>query len=247
VAGATKRATRYHPEKKGDHMRLLIQFTASLALALWALLASAQTADVPKHLAIARELVTNIAPENDHYHLGGQSISMPGDLFSNKYAMTADCSGFLLAVFDRAGYTTRSKMLYLKSSISRKRPGDLLAHAMLNVEDQKQTSTTGHVFLVNSVPREITPRKPLVEGTRQYEVSIIDSNEEHVGADDTRLKDPANKLTGLGTGTIRLYADANGELVGWARTFTGSNRFFSYSPQFPSDTKLRKAAIGRPV
>ena len=34
---------------------------------------------------------------------------------------------------------------------------------MLNVEDQKQTSTTGHVFLVNSTPKEITPRKPLVE------------------------------------------------------------------------------------
>ena len=67
----------------------------------------------PRHLAIARELVQNIEPENNHYHLGGQAISMPGDLFSNKYAMTADCSGFLLAVFDRAGYTTRSKMAYL--------------------------------------------------------------------------------------------------------------------------------------
>jgi hypothetical protein len=254
-------------------MRIPLPIIAAMVLGLWTGLSNAQPADVPRHLTIARELVQNIAPENNHYQLGGQSISMPGDLFSSKYAMTADCSGFLLAVFDRAGYTTRSKMLYLKASVSRKRPtaedfvlsieqekgyrrirtvedmrpGDLLAHAMLNVEDQKQTHTTGHVFLVNSTPREITPRKPLVEGTRQYEISIIDSNEEHVGADDTRLKDPANKLTGLGMGTIRLYVDANGELVGWARTFTGSNRFFSYSPQFPSDTKLRKAAIGRPV
>jgi hypothetical protein len=78
-------------------------------------------------------------------------------------------------------------------------------------------------------------------------VSVIDSNEEHVGADDTRLLDPSNKILGLGKGTIRIYSDANGELVGWARTFRNSSKFFSYSPRFPSDTKARKAAIGRPV
>jgi hypothetical protein len=125
------------------------------------------------------------------------------------------------------------------------RPGDLLAHAMLSKEDQKQTSTTGHVFLINSLPKPITPKRPIVEGTRQYEVSIIDSNEEHVGADDTRLANPANPIKGLGKGTIRLYSDSNGALVGWARTFPHSSRFFSYSPAFPSDTKLRKAVMGR--
>ena len=254
-------------------MRTPLLYIAGLLLGLSSASAPAQSVDVPRHLGIARELVQNIVPDNNRYQLGGQFISMPGDIFSSKYAMTADCSGFLLAVFDRAGYSTRSKMVYLKSSVNRKRPaaedfvlsieqekgykriravedmrpGDLLAHAMLNVEDQRQTGTTGHVFLVNSTPTEIAPKRPVVEGTRQYEVSIIDSNEEHVGEDDTRLKDPANKITGLGTGTIRLYADASGELVGWARTFKNTNRFFSYSPQFPSDTKLRKAAIGRPA
>jgi hypothetical protein len=127
------------------------------------------------------------------------------------------------------------------------KPGDLLAHAMLDKEVQKQTGTTGHVFLINSAPKPIGSKRPLVAGTRQFEVSIIDSNEEHVGSDDSRLARPSNKITGLGKGTIRLYADASGELVGWARTFPNSNRFFSYSPKFPSDTKLRKAAIGRPV
>jgi hypothetical protein len=100
--------------------------------------------------------------------------------------------------------------------------------------------------LINSSPRPIEPRKPIVEGTRQFEISIIDSSDEHVGEDDSRLADPSNKIKGLGKGTLRLYADASGELVGWARTFKNA-RFFSYSPQFPSDTKLRKAAIGRPV
>jgi hypothetical protein len=127
------------------------------------------------------------------------------------------------------------------------RAGDLLAHAMLNDADKAQAGTTGHVFLLNGTPKPIAPRNPVVPGTTQYEVSIIDSNEEWVGSDDTRLADPANKVKGLGRGTIRLYANADGALVGWARTFRNTNRFFSYSPEFPSDTRLRKAAVGRPL
>ena len=248
-------------------MRLL------LFLALVGCAVPAHAQDTPKHLALARELVENIKPEDNQYVLGGEFISFPGDVFSSKYSMKADCSGFLLAVFERAKYPTRSQMTFLKWSPGRKRaraedflysienekgyrhirkiedmkPGDLLAHAMLNMEDQKQTGTTGHVFLINSQPRQISPRRPVIEGTTQYEVSVIDSNEEHVGDDDSRLQYPASKLKGLGQGTIRVYSDADGQLVGWARTFKNTNRFFSYSPRFPSDTKLRKAAIGRPL
>jgi hypothetical protein len=229
--------------------------------------------EIPRHLTLARELLAQIAPENNHYVLGGQLISFPGDPGSNMYAMKADCSGFLLALFDRAGYSTRSRMMFLKDSRLRKRPrsedfvlsieneagfkririvddirpGDLLAHAMLKLEDQKQTGTSGHVMLINSQPTPISPRKPRIAGTRQFQVSIIDSNAEHLGDDDSRLADPANKILGLGSGTLRIYVDAKGKLVGWARTFAKSDRFFSYSPRFPSDTKLRKAAVGRPV
>jgi hypothetical protein len=118
---------------------------------------------------------------------------------------------------------------------------------MLSAEDKQQTGTTAHVFLIDSSPQPIEPRDPVVAGTQQYEVTVIDSNEEYVGADDTRLADPSNKVKGLGRGTIRLYLDPQGELVGWARTFKAAKKFFSYDARFPSDTKLRKAAIGRPL
>ncbi len=228
--------------------------------------------DTPRHLAIARQLVQNITPENNQYVLGGRLISMPGDTSASTYLMRADCSGFLLAAFERAGYSTQSQMIFLKDSKKRKRPsaedfvlsierqrgfsqirfiedirpGDLLAHALLNLEDQAQTGTTGHVFLIDGTPKPIAARKPVVNGTRQFEVHIIDSNNEQVGDDDSRLADPSRKFAGLGRGTIRLYADSSGELVGWAKTFARSGRFFSYSQRFPSDTKARKAVIGRP-
>lgn len=240
-----------------------------VVLAAWC---AGAAADVPRHLSIARELVVNVKPADNRYTLGGRFISFPGDPGADRYAMHADCSGFLLAIFERAGYPIQPQMEFLVAGPKRKRPraedfvlsierekgfkrilkvedmrpGDLLAHAMLDKADQKETQTTGHVFLLDSVPRAIAPKAPAVQGTRQFEVSIIDSNNEHVGADDSRLADPARKVAGLGRGTIRLYVDANGELVGWARTFRNVKRFFSYSPDFPSDTKRRKAAVGRP-
>jgi len=252
-----------------------IIFTSMLTLVLFQPFeqVNAEPPETPKHLALARELVANVKPENNRYSLGEQSISLPSDIFSSGYSFRADCSGFLLAIFDRSKYSIQQKMSYQSPSSKRRRPaaedfvfsieqgagyshirrvtdiepGDILAHAMLRLEDQKLTNTTGHAFLIDSYPKKITPRNPIVEGTDQFEVSIIDSNEEYVGSDDSRLADPSNKIKGLGKGTIRIYSDSNGELVGWAKTFTNTNRFFSYSVRFPSDTKIRKAAIGRPI
>jgi hypothetical protein len=229
--------------------------------------------ETPTHLALARELVENIKPENNRYSLGEDNVSFPGDFFSNKYSMRADCSGFLIALLERAKYSTRSQMSFLNWAPGRKkfksedflysiesekgfkriksindiRPGDVLAIELLNAEDKNEAGVTGHVALINSSPRKIPSRKPVVEGTSQFEVSLIDSNQEPSGEDDTRVIDSSNKIQGLGRGTVRLYADSDGEVVGFARTFKNSNRFFSYTPRFPSDTKLRKAAIGRPI
>jgi hypothetical protein len=147
---------------------------------------------------------------------------------------------FVLSIEKEGGFTRIRKVEDL-------RPGDVLAHAMLNIEDRRKTGSTGHVFLINGHPKQIASRRPVVEETRQFEVSIIDSNEAYTGDDDSRLIDPANKVKGLGKGTIRLYADSGGELVGWATTFKTTTRFFSYDPRFPSDTRARKAAMGRPV
>ncbi len=259
----------------GSRRRTLIAFLISslcITVGTPTFAQSLEAGGIPGYLAIARELAENVKPEDNQYQLGRQFISLPGDAASNKYAMRADCSGFLLAIFERAKLPVRSRMVFLYDGPQRKRPasedfvfsieqekgfrlirkvedlkpGDLLAHAMIDKEVQKQTGTTGHVFLINTEPKAISSRRPIVAGTRQFEVSVIDSNEEHVGADDSRLAG-AKKIHGLGKGTIRLYADDNGELVGWARTFANSNRFFSYSPKFPSDTKLRKAAMGRPI
>lgn len=249
-----------------------MKFLLALGLSAGPCLAGPSVSDVPVHLAMARELAQNIKPEDNRYVLGGRFISFPGDRFSDRYAAKSDCTGFLLALFERAKYPTEGQMEFLHAGPKRKRLvaedfvlsieqekgfkriarvedarlGDVLAHAMLNRQDQLETGTTGHVLLIDSVPKPIMARRPVVEGTRQFEVAIIDSNFEYAGADDSRLAGRSSALTGVGRATIRLYADSEGGLAGWARTFPNATRFFSYTPKFPSDTKLRKAAIGRP-
>ena len=119
-------------------------------------------------------------PDENHYRLGGELVSFPGDAPGSSYRVVADCSGFLLAIFARAGYPTRARMSYLVKTPRRQRPraedfvlsieqgkgfmqidrvtdikpGDLLAHAMLDRADQQQTQTSGHVFLIDSEPRK---------------------------------------------------------------------------------------------
>ena len=233
--------------------------------------ATAATPEVPPHLALARELVQNIRPEDNQYVLGGESITFPGDGGSSRYAMKADCSGFALAVFARSGYSLRGQMHFLVETPKRRRPraedfvlsieeergfkrifnvadvrpGDIYAHAILSKQDQAETGTTGHVMIVDTAPRRVSPQPPLVPGTAQYALDVIDSNEEMLGSDDTRVAHGSKP--GLGRGTIRMYADADGRLVGWARTFRKAI-FYSYDPRFRSDSrKPRKAAVGRPV
>ncbi len=230
-------------------------------------------AEIPRHLALARELVENTKPGDNEYKLGSEVIRFPGDPGATGYLVRADCSGFLLALFRRARYSTEKQMAFLPTSAKRRRfasedflysienekgyrridgianlrPGDLLAHAMLQASDQKDTGTTGHVFLIDSVAKPIEPLDPVVPGTRQFAVVVIDSNEEHLGDDDTRLSHLFRTVKGLGRGTIRLYADSSGQIVGWARTFRNTRRFISYDPRFPSGTRERKAAVGRPA
>jgi len=127
------------------------------------------------------------------------------------------------------------------------RPGDVLAHEMTELSDQKSALSTGHVLMFDTAPRPIEPKEPVVPGTTQFEARIIDSSTDPTGPDDTRLADRSKKVTGAGRGTLRLYADSDGTLVGWARTFKGTKRFFSYDPRFPSDTKPRRVAVGRPI
>src|SRR5262249_28582727 len=96
--------------------------------------------------------------------------------------------------------------------LSQVRPGDLLA-----VKYLKRKDNTGHIMLVADAPRRMQPRKPIVDGTAQWEVPVIDSSETGHGNTDTRHhKGPGGKdHQGLGEGVLRVYTNRQEQVVGF--------------------------------
>jgi len=72
--------------------------------------------------------------------------------------------------------------------------------------------------LVAGTPRRMQPKKPVVEGTTQWEVPVIDSSETGHGSSDTRHhKGPGGKdHDGVGAGVLRIYTDHQDKIIGFA-------------------------------
>ena len=96
----------------------------------------------------------------------------------------------------------------------------------------------GHMLFIDSLPVKLEkPRKPLVDGLDQYEVTIIDTSQEAKSRDDTRFVSDAAlrdeneakgkqrgsvaspNYKGVGRGRIRFYADDAGDIKGIAFSF----------------------------
>ena len=105
---------------------------------------------------------------------------------------------------------------------------------------------TGHTAFVNTLPAPMSsPAKPILSGTTQYVVEVVDSTSV-VHTDDTRTSSG-----GAGRGTMRLYADNTGELIGYA--WSKNNGTFyktdgtSVSYDGTPGTTSKKIAVGRYV
>jgi hypothetical protein len=199
-------------------------------------------AQVPKHLALGRTLISSLAPENTSYRHQGY-VRWKGDLFTPDYEAHTDCSGLINSLLTRADCSTMHHLmlatargrhpkaedyfnLILKQDGFRKidavadvLPGDIIA-VKYHVGARGQCSScenSGHVMMVDDVP---TLRKkdttPIVSGTKQWEVLIIDSTMGSHGMNDTRYRKNGSKIGGVGSGILRLYSDADGKIIGYS-------------------------------
>lgn len=226
---------------------------------------------IPRHLDLARELVQNVPKENNRYTHTDQ-ISFPSDVFSRGYSMNADCSGLVYSLLGRA--RSESLGLMIKTVGSKKRPlsedfalsilkekgferikhiknvrpGDIFAWEWDNFLDNKATGNTGHTMMIDSVPKKIKPRNPIIPNTEQFELWVIDSSEAIWGPDDTRNIGKDEKLQGIGRGRFRVYVTTDGAIAGFARNFKEA-KFASLTEEFKhlSQNKPRVGFIGRPI
>jgi hypothetical protein len=212
----------YHP-MKSIFVFVLLGFVLTRA--------PGETTTIPKHLAEARLLLSGVTLDRTNYEHGQPNVT-----WEEPKASHTDCSGFIDALFmhtyqyDPAAYKRwfdshrPSAKRYHDAIVEHKgftqlqrvadiRPGDIIA-----VKYLKRTDNTGHVMLADSMATSRKATDPIVEGTQQWELTIIDSSKSGHGVTDTRHKMGADGKDhdGLGRGVLRLYTHADGSIAGFA-------------------------------
>ena len=223
-------------------MRRTIPF-AILFLLVLATSSRAQELTSPRHVDEARSLIATLDASQTHYKHGEQIVHWKeGD---RPAEARCDCSGLLDALLTRAyGYNhgdykrwfgvKRPLAAHFHDTIITEhgfkrvrevkaiQPGDILAVKYKQLATDK---STGHVMLVMEPPTPMTAKRPLIDGTEQWSVVIVDSTKSPHGKVDSRMNDDGTKLNGVGRGTFRLYVDTNGEVIGYAWSTSSGSTF----------------------
>lgn len=203
---------------------------------------SAQTSSASKHVAAAERLVQQLDLANTNYEHGPGSVVWTGTVASH-----TDCSGFIdQLLMHEDGYTADqfkrwfglrrpnaatyhdaiadARGFTVVPTVNALEPGDVIAIKYLTRHDN-----TGHIMLVVDKPKRVASTAPLVDGTTQWDVDIIDSSESGHGPTDTRHKRGADGKDhdGLGRGVFRLYTNSKGDIAGFTWSTLKSSKFVS--------------------
>ncbi|WP_437587117.1 hypothetical protein [Sorangium sp. So ce1000] len=199
----------------------------------------------------------NVSSENNEYNSTPSFISWTGVAGARRYANRTQCATFLTELLKRGyGFTDASLDDWLGSrspsaaayydaivaengferihDIKDARAADIIA-----IRYPAGESSTGHVAILRRTPRVKLPVSPLVAGTFQFEVSVVDSTSTHHGASDTRYPSGGQRVSGAGYGVMRLYTNLSNTIVGhtWSTA--------TVTAYYP--TTVRQVAIGRLV
>ena len=230
----------------------LLVLTAILSSFLWA--AAARSAD-PEHLYWASLEAANVAPQNNTYDSSPSYVHWAGVGGYSSYENRSKCASFLTSVLMQSyGWTSTDFKTWMSSTsptadkyyaainqqngfsivgnVSNILPGDVIA-----IMYPSGSTVTGHVMVAGSVATPRTSSSPVIEGTYQYEIQVIDSSQSGHGPTDTRLKGDGTWQPGAGIGVSRLYVDSSGALVGYTWSTYGNSQFY--------DLATRPIIVGR--
>ncbi len=217
-----------------------------------------ETTAVPAHLALARELLDALKPENNSYHRRGHlrwpEVDARG--VRGEYAAHTTCSGLINGLLERAGNRQIAELRavsakglphardYYRQIVAERgfkrierladaRPGDLIA-----IEYPPGLPDTGHVMLIDAMPAPDAAGEPPTEGvTQAWRVEVIDSSKSPHGRHDTRINADGGKRNGVGRGALRMYTDGEGRPLGYRWSTRKTSRYYA-----PAE---RAVAIGR--
>ncbi len=219
---------------------------AVLALAAMpALPVAARGAAGAAHLEWARKLIDGVTPETNVYASRPTVVSWAGVDGAVETRNRSVCSALVAHLMMQAyGYRAADFASWLGGRFPRAagfhdaiaagrgfdrvrrvediRPGDVLA-----IKYPPDTHPTGHVLLAAARPAERRATEPVVPGTAQYELAVIDSSHTGHGPADTRHYAKGKYHSGVGQGVFRLYAAADGTIAGYSWSVTKASEFYA--------------------
>jgi hypothetical protein len=210
----------------------------------------------PAHLGWALDVATHVGPADNAYGSDPTILTWPGVEGATTYANRTVCNTFLNRVLMQAyGYSFSDFTAWMGSSsplaadwydaiVAQNRltriskvasiaNGDVLAVKYL----EPGASTSGHVMIATGSAVKRTASAPIVGGTVQYEVSVVDSANSGHGPTDTRRNPDGSWHDGAGVGVLRIYATSKGAIVGYSWSTFANSEFF--------DAATHPLAIGR--
>jgi hypothetical protein len=194
-------------------------------------------------------LALNVLDANNSYANSEQALSWPADGVG-AYSSRADCSGYvtrsLMKAFaftaediaawvgskgpssaryhDNILFQNNFQRIQRAADVQR---GDILAIKYLD----KTGGGTGHTMIAaGKATKRAVDTEPLVDGTVQYELLIIDSTKSPHSTGDTRKGTAADggDQDGAGLGKMRLYADAvSGQIVGYTWSLSSGSDYYT--------------------
>jgi hypothetical protein len=210
------------------------------------LLCLAATADKPRHVRDADALIDGISSDHNVYEHKGCFIKWKGIDGATDYENRTDCSDFLALLFEHSyGITTEQ----LKKWTGHERPyahhwhdgiaaskgftqigklADAKVGDVLAVKFPPGSNDTGHIMLIDQPPESIPAKPPIIPGTFQWNVMVIDSTKSPHSS-DTRSHEDGSKGQGVGRGVVRIYTDSAGAVAGYCWSDASRSKFESQS------------------
>jgi hypothetical protein len=234
----------------------VVRFCCLSLLLIFAGATTAQRSVQKTPLEWASVLVRELQPEDTSYQHHQDFVKWKGENGAEGYESRTDCSGFLNALLERAygltpdnferlfGKRRPLAVEYFEAIQQQKnfrritseqdvRPGDVIAIRY----PPGTNDNTGHILLIAGLPVRHKASKPEIEGTEQWEISVIDSSESGHGKTDTRHRPDATFGQGVGQGILRLYTRPGGEIIGYTWSIFAVSDYY--------DQTTRQLVIGR--
>lgn len=199
----------------------------------------------PPLLAAAEELLRQVKPEHMTYKHQEPQVMWSTDPAKPAYCHT-DCSGLLIALLEHC-YPQRYNEAAFRRWLDARRPtarrfydaiaagrgfttiekiGDAKPGDILAAKYQSGEENTGHIMFVAAPPKRMEPREPLVDGTEQWEVAVLDQTRSGHGPQDTRRTADGKFRGGLGKGVFRIYTKPDGTTAGYTWSTFRNSKYY---------------------